>query len=273
MGDLSHKKQSTPSATGTETDAHDHGQSTGVASQNKYGNAAVAEHICADHDDKAVSPEPSGSAAKTLDETRPVGGTVPSETRTALMTKLQKSARSTTTLNAIKAASGNLDFPLKWSSRGNYHTGGEIWLDRNGTESTWFTSMAHELVHLQTYVEGRQGDAKKLGRDAYVETMMDDEINAQAAGYITAMQTGASSSAAGYADFSKYMKKNFPTMLTPAKGAKVKWDEVEAKAKTWLKDQYKSGTWKTSNTGENYYDYWGKAWDAANPSTGGAAGG
>ncbi len=36
-------------------------------------------------------------------------------------------------------------------------------------------------------------------------------------------------------------------------------------AEAWVEHKYKT-EWTTSNTGENYYDYWGKAWDDAHPA-------
>lgn len=37
---------------------------------------------------------------------------------------------------------------------------------------------------------------------------------------------------------------------------------IVALAKNWLADKYRN-VWTPSNTGDNYYDYWGDAWDRA----------
>jgi hypothetical protein len=103
-----------------------------------------------------------------------------------------------------------------------------------------------------------------MSRADFVKAKMDDEINAHATSYVALLQQDAKTAPAkGYGDFRAHLEKDHAKTLTDKD-----WAEVERLAKLWLEDKYKNdASWKTSNTQENYYDYWGKAWDKAHPTT------
>ena len=94
---------------------------------------------------------------------------------------------------------------------------------------------------------------------------MDDEINAHAAGYVAHMQlrtVGAEPQ--GFSAFQTHLR------ATDAEALRLRdWARIEALARTWVRGQYRTGApgWRTSNTDENYFDYWGAAWDRAHPGS------
>jgi len=218
--------------------------------QRKEGDGADHAHS---HGEEAA---PEGGGTTQAPE-RKSGDAVPNDVRTGLIDKLKAIPRSKETLDAIEKA-GKLDFPLKWSDTGTFHSAGSIFLRTTSTEASWIASMAHELVHLQTFVEGKAADAKKQGRDEFVKAKMDDEINAHAATYLTLLQSGGTAGAAGFSEFKALVEKDHKAQLDAKK-----WSELDTIAKSYLTKKYKE-EFKTNNTSENYYEYWGKHWDKAN---------
>lgn len=200
----------------------------------------------------------TGDSATTPE--RKSGESVPSDVRVKLMNKLAEIPRVKETLDAIEKA-GKKDFPLKWSDAGTFHSAGTVYLRSTSTEESWIGSMAHELVHLQTFVEGKAADAKKQGRDEFVKAKMDDEINAHTATYISLLQSGGSSGAAGFSEFKTLVEKDHKALLDGKK-----WAELQAIARTFLEKKYKD-EFTTNTSGENYYEYWGKHWDKVNKKT------
>ena len=217
--------------------------------------APAAEHAEDGHD-HGSEPAPGGEAAAAA-PVRKSGDDVPADVRTKLIDKLKGIPRSKETLDAIEKA-GKMDFPLKWSDAGTFHIAGAIHLRSTSTEDSWIASMSHELVHLQTFVEGKAADATKQGKEEFVKAKMDDEIKAHAATYLTLLQSGGSAGAAGFADFKTFVEKDHKAALDAKK-----WSELDAIARTWLADKYKN-VFTTNNTKENYYVYWGNHWDKAN---------
>jgi hypothetical protein len=67
----------------------------------------------------------------------------------------------------------------------------------------------------------------------------------------------------GFTAFRTYLNTTAPAVLRERNYARI-----EELAKTWVEARYRAGDpgWRTSNTDENYYTYWGNAWDRAHPS-------
>lgn len=211
------------------------------------------------------TPAPSGGPAN-LNTERPVGGDVPADIRGRIMTSLRANETSKTLIDQIEKA-GKGDFSLKWSNRGSYQSGMGIWLDRQQTEAEWYGTMTHELVHLLTLVSGQAANASTMTRQAYVDAKMEDEINAQATAFVACMQTGRSEGGAGFAEFQQWISKHHPECMkshSDKSTDQANWTQIKDYAKVWLTDKYRN-EWKTSNTGENYYTYWGKYWDSIHP--------
>lgn len=220
------------------------------------GLAAVAEA------ERAPAPASGAAVQRQEDEpARRAGEAIPAELRTRLMERLRASSEVQSVLEEIRTGRGNLDFAIKWSSRGNYHSAGEIYLDLNRDEEAWVPSLAHELVHLATFVCGRAADVATNTREEFVRLKMEDEINAQATQYVALLQMGNTTARpAGYQDFRAHLASDHAAALTDEN-----WGEIERLAKVWLEDKYRN-EWTTSNTGENYYTYWGNYWDRQHPS-------
>lgn len=265
-------KQLAPAQAQAPVQATAQAQAPGVAaaSAGLEGNAAMAEQLASateksaggehdghDHGAEQAPAPATGAEAARLQAERPKGTAIPAAIRARLFAGLNAAPASAQTLANIKRASGNTNFPMLWSDRGSYQSGGSIHLDNRETEENWLVVMMHELVHLQTHVTGQAANPRRLSREAFVKAKMDDEINAQAVAYISLFQTGVtSSSASGFNEFYREIRRPYSRQLQAQD-----WTTLHSVAFQWLENKYKSGTWKTSNTGENYYDYWGAAWD------------
>jgi hypothetical protein len=209
------------------------------------------------------TPKPDGTITDQaeLERLRPVGGSVDVETRDRVMETLLAAPRSRRVLDAIAKLRGDLNFPLLWSARGDFHSAGAISLDRRKNEAHWLAEMAHEIVHLHVHLAGKSANVKTMGREEYVNTQMAEEIGAHAAAYVTQLQLGrTTSSSAGYSEFLTLMKKDHAELIK-----KQDWAAIEALAKPFVEQKYKK-EWVGSKTGKNYYDKWRGVWDAANPS-------
>jgi len=264
MGGHSHQHSHAPtsSSAGPTTS----GQSTGLASQDGYGNAHLAGQLDHGHShDHGVDPAP-GAGGIDLDTERPVGGAVSQEVRDELYAELLVSDRAAWLLNEIQSVRGDLAFPMVWSDKGTFHRNGKISLRRTSDPATWFASLAHELVHLLTYESGEAADAKTMDCETFVLTKMADEINAQALSYVATMQTAKETGGAYYDEFYAFMAANHPHLMVSDANADVdqqNWAEVEEIAREWLTDQYKNHL-VTNNTKENYYVYWENYWERIN---------
>ena len=234
----------------------------GAGSQKGYAGASAAlsprEHDCPGHA-HGVEPAPGDTVPANVATARVEGAVIDAAIRTRLMTELNRSTRMAALLVDINAHGGTFD--IKWSARGNYHRSGHIYLDRNATIQRWIPSMMHELNHLNDGRQGRRPNVNSETRAAFVATKMRNEIHAHAAGYVGLLQqrdaTGAAATLgpAGFDDFVVHLRAK-----ETAEGASLGVDAVQTLAEAWLEDKYKNH-WKTSNSGENYYQYWGSYWD------------
>ena len=222
-----------------------------------------------DHSD-SVEPAPGDTVPGDLDTARPVGGDIPADIKTRIMGQMRLSPRIATVLDEI-AAHGGADFPLRWSARGNYHSAGSINLDRRGAIASWIPSMMHELNHLNDHRQGRRPNlTTSTDRAAFVRSKMTNEIRAHAIGYVGLIEQSGREGAVtanapkGYTAFRTHL-----TALEGRAEACFTSSRIQQVAETWLEDKYRNdASWQTSNTHENYYDYWGRIWDEAHPSGG-----
>ena len=250
--------------------------------QRSVGNAAVVQALAAARDsappqgsesrghepgvqrEPSVQRDPPGAGTGDLDTRRPVGGAVPAAERAQVFDPLQRSPRAQTIMAEIRRIRGDLAFPVRWSSRGTYQVSGEIWLDRTWTTAQNIVAVQHEITHLLTQLSGGAPNIATMTRDAYVAAQMVDEINAHAAGYVVHLQLAtAGAEPQGFAAFRTFLTSNHAAVLR-----RRDYAQIETLARTWVEARYRAGDpgWRTSNTDENYYTYWGKAWDAAHPA-------
>ncbi len=206
-----------------------------------------------------------GPSEATLNRDRPVGSAIPTDLRARMMTTLQEAPESNTVLEAIREKRGNLDFPIVWSARGNFQNRDKISLDRRYDEALWLSSLAHEIVHLKAHHHGEQGDVSKQGREAFIATQMEEEIDAAASSFVTLLQLGIThNKAGGYEEFVDWLALEHPDLagshLDPEADL-ANQAEIKAVAKPWLADKYR-GEWRGSQSGSNYYEKWGAVWDA-----------
>jgi hypothetical protein len=213
------------------------------------------------------APEPGQVAGGGgADQGRVVNTAIPDETRRALIRQLTDSAATRAVMGDILRESGSLDFQVKWSERGGYFDGTAIFIDRNETENDWFGTLAHEIVHMRNDLIGAGGEVMQDSREDYIRKQMTDEIESQAICFLALIQEGKEEdTAAGYTEFYQWMMT--VNSMWMASGPTESQDQMNrqmivALAKNWLEDKYRN-VWTTSNTGVNYYDYWGDAWDRA----------
>jgi hypothetical protein len=211
-----------------------------------------------------VQRDPPDAGGGDLDTRRPVGGTVPADIRAQVFDPMSGSPRAQTILSAIRRLRGDLAFPVLWSSRGTYHQTGEIWIDRTWTLAQNIVAVQHEITHLHTFLSGGAANISTMTRQEFVNAKMVDEVNAHAAGYVAHFQLStAGAEPQGFSAFRAHLTRTAPEVLRTRNYARI-----EELAKTWVEARYRAGDpgWRTSNTDENYYTYWGNAWDAAHPS-------
>ncbi len=221
--------------------------------QRAAGNRATVAVVQRD-----VGPDGTITDPEELERLRPAGSDVDVETRARTLETLLATPRSRTVLDAIERLRGDVHFPIKWAARGGYHRNGTIYLDRRGNEPEWLSTMAHEIVHLHTFLAGNAADVESMGREEFVDAKMTDEINAHAATYVTLLQLGTRTSpAAGYDRFRRFIRRRHRRRLR-----RRDWAAIETLARPWLEDRYRHD-WRGSRSGENYYEKWGRIWDEA----------
>lgn len=243
-----------------------YGASGAAAVQRKpLDGAAVAAPEAAGkgHEQEPTPPGPGGAA--DLDATRAVGANIPDDVRTALMTQVRSSARMQQVLRDIEAH-GGAAFDIKWSARGGFHSNGVIYIDRREEMSSWISTLMHELNHLNDQRQGLNPNAATAAsREDFINTKMRNEIRSHAISYVGLIEREASGAAAaappaGFTEFRAHLR----TREAAAGGGHLDAAAIQALAEAWVEAKYRS-EWTTSNTGENYYVYWGRAWDEAHP--------
>jgi len=235
------------------------------------GSAALSTQVqkqegdgCAHEHER--DPDPGDTVPGDLDTNRPVGAAIPDAIKQRLLTELRRSPSMVTLLQEI-ADNGGTDFNIKWSARGNFQSNGEISLDRRRSITRWLPSMMHELNHLNDHRQGRRPNPRTTeSREEFVNTKMGNEIHAHAHGFAALIEyssdaaaTITASAPAGYDEFLPELRA-----AEEAAGECFSSEQIMEFAETWLEDKYRN-EWTTSNSGENYYDYWGAAWDRAHP--------
>jgi len=210
--------------------------------------------------------EAGADASVDLDVTRPVGELVPADIKDPLMAETRSSPRIQRVLQDIED-NGGADFEIKWSARGGYHSNGKIYIDRRETMADWISTMMHELNHLSDQRQGLNPvAADTASREDFVATKMFNEIRSHAVSYVGLLEREAGNPAtaaaapAGFDEFKAYLRADEAT-----NGICYDSATIQAMAEAWVEKKYKT-EWTTSNTGENYYDYWGAAWDDAHPA-------
>jgi hypothetical protein len=233
------------------------GAGAGTASQ------VAAEGDGHDHGHER-DPEPGGEGGADLDTTRPVGGMVPDEIRTALLAEVRRSPRMQQVLREIEEH-GGAAFDIKWSARGGFHSGGVIHIDRQDEMPRWISTMMHELNHLNDHRQGlNPSAATSESREDFVNTKMRNEIRSHAISFVGLLEREGSGAdpalpPAGFDEFRAHLREREEAEQVCFSSA-----AIEAMAEQWVEDKYRN-EWTTRNTHENYYDYWGRIWDEAHP--------
>jgi hypothetical protein len=241
----------------------------GVVQRKPAAGAAAAPQAAVeagdhDHGQEPNPPGAGGGAGANLDATRPVGSNIPDDVRTQLMTEVRTSERMQQVLRDIEAH-GGAAFDIKWSARGGFHSAGTIYIDRRQEMSSWIATLMHELNHLNDHRQGLNPDpATTASRAGFIDTKMRNEIRSHAISYVGLIEregsgAAAASPPAGYTEFRAHLReREAAEKVCFASGA------IQALAEAWVEAKYRN-EWTTSNTGENYYVYWGRIWDEAHP--------
>lgn len=244
--------------------------STGIIQRKPLENATAATPQAAvqgdDHGHEQEPNPPGAGGGANLDVTRPVGANIPDDIRTQLMTQVRTSARMQQVLTELEAH-GGAAFDIKWSARGGFHSAGTIYIDRRQEMSSWIATMMHELNHLSDHRQGLNPDAATTAsREGFINTKMRNEIRSHAISYVGLIEREATGAApasppAGYTEFRAHLRER----EAAAGGAHFSSTQIQALAEAWVEAKYRN-EWTTSNTGENYYVYWGRIWDEVHPA-------
>ncbi len=221
------------------------------------------QHGAHGHDDHDAARPGPGASSGAVDSTRRPGTDVDAATRQALFARLQGVPEAAVLLEEIKKSSGSLDFPLRWSGRGSYMTAGAIYLDIRARELEAVVQLTHELSHLRNFLIDAWPEATQMGREEYVQTMMKDEIEAEASGTVAGLQATRGAGEVRSNEFRTHMERKRPGAINEAVKTGKGWDLVEAEARVFAEEKFKT-TYKASTTGQNYYQYWGEWWDRMN---------
>lgn len=182
------------------------------------------------------------------------------------MAQVRTSARMRQVLAEIEAH-GGAAFDIKWSARGGIHSSGTIYIDRRQEMSSWIATMMHELNHLNDHRQGLNPNAATTAsREDFINRKMRNEIRSHAISYVGLIEreaTGAepASPPAGYTEFRAHLRERDAA----AGGAHFDSARIQVLAEAWVEAKYRN-EWTTSNTGENYYVYWGRIWDETHPA-------
>jgi len=238
--------------------------------QNLHGNAYLVEQAqMGDHDHHHHhhhhhAAEPGARSSSAENSNRQPNSELPAETQQSLKDQLQSNSATEPVMRDIITHGRGLAFKIRWSTGGGYYDGTDIFIDPNEPANEWFGTMAHEIVHMRNDAIGKEGNIRTDTREDYVRKQMEDEIEGQAICFGALIEEGTGSdSAAGYNRFLEWMRTNRSDLMECAEDGGSTTTEIIELAKTWLEDKYRN-EWQTSTTGQNYYDYWGGAWDRAN---------
>ncbi len=185
----------------------------------------------------------------------------------ALLGRLRAVPRAAQALAEIKALTGEADIPIRWSGRGTYMTEGEVWVDLRAGDTEALVTMSHELIHLLAWHKGFRPEARKMERGAFVDTMMSDELDSEEASLVAGLQLTKGKGEPRSGKFREWLNAQHPGVLDRAvrSGDPAQWQAIEHLARGWSEDQFRN-VYKTSNTGQNYYQYWGSFWDKSQRS-------
>lgn len=233
--------------------------------QNLLGNSYVVAQAQGqehghDHHHHHHAPEPGRTSGSGSDGRNP-NSELPAAIQESLKQQVSTNTATRSVVQDIITHGRGMNFKIRWSEGGGYYNGTDIFIDPEEPEEHWFGTMAHEIVHMRNDAIGREGDIRRDSREDYVNKQMEDEIECHAICFGALIEEGKSQDgAAGYNDFLAWIQAARPDLMDCPEEGPSGTEEIIALAKTWLEDKYRN-EWTTSNTGVNYYEYWGSAWD------------
>lgn len=161
------------------------------------------------------------------------------------------------------------------SGTGSFFDGASntITLDTSEGSMDQALTFVHEMGHAEYHHEGRTADINALGRQDYIDGMLDEEVD----GTVRSIEAERELREAGYdtggAQFplqSDYHQAyNQAVTNTQAANAGATPEQLNAAGRQAgrqrVEDGFRNGEVVTSNTNAPYPDYYGDAWDGAHP--------
>lgn len=147
-------------------------------------------------------------------------------------------------------------------------------LDPSEDPTTSALTFVHEMQHAQEHHEGTTGDINDPSRDNYVNEMLQEEIDGTVNSIEARNELAANGTDVSGAHFpleNEYQQAH-DQAIADARAANPNISDEEAAAigraagRQRVADGFQNGEVVTSNTNESYPDYYGDAWDAANPT-------
>ena len=154
------------------------------------------------------------------------------------------------------------------SGTGSFYNSGSNSMTLDTTESAESSALTfvHEMNHARYAGEGRSADIQRLSRAAYVDGMLNEEVQ----GCVLAIEAKWEIVAAGTpVTDSPPLEQVYKRAFDRAIAAQRTQAQAKEAGRTALKNAFTSGTVTTSNTHESYPVYYGNAWDRAHQSGGG----
>lgn len=150
-------------------------------------------------------------------------------------------------------------------------------LDPTEDPTTSALTFVHEMNHAEEHHEGTSGDIHNMGRQEYVDEMLQEEIDGtvdsiEARNELAANGTDVSNS---HFPLEGEYQAAHDQAVADARANNPNISDADAEAagraagRQAVADGFNNGTVVTSNTNQKYPDYYGNAWDGAHPGGGG----
>ena len=150
-------------------------------------------------------------------------------------------------------------------------------LDPNENSTTSALTFVHEMNHAEEHHEGTSGDIDNMGRQEYVDEMLQEEIDGTVDSIEARNELAENGTDVSNAHFpleNEYQAAH-DQAVADARAANPNISDADAEAagraagRQAVADGFNNGSVVTSNTGATYPDYYGSSWDGRHPGGGG----
>ncbi|MEZ4434094.1 MAG: DUF6782 family putative metallopeptidase [bacterium] len=231
-------------------------QSAEIAAAAPAGEAAHAEEGGhAGHAHPHHAPAPAGGGAAPA----PAAG----DRWTTIETLLKKSPIGTTALDRKTEYSVGVEYQ---AGTGSFYDSGanKMTLDTTETAEESALTFVHEMNHAHWHHKGLGADVQTMTREAYVQKMLDEEVE----GTVLSIESKGEIVDSGTAISATFpLEAEYRAAYDAAKAAGKGAEDCRKAGHERVMQGFKNGEVVTSNNGQSYPDYYGDYWDAVHPAS------